>query len=243
MPFPGGKHSAGHYAPGAAAIFLRSTSAFYNKDVDGSPFTVSAPTRVANDQLFFLKAGFGQLLATPAGWFAFPAFTTGQLQLYFRLATNTAADDFAVNESTTRNIVGQMAVFGNALGEAGLLAPYFSGTITDNTGGAGQNTFVLGQLTEDVTPEANDLVLGIWMRNRTFTPAAPPVTLDDSGVLDNTIGKIAVQQTPTLPGNLFCGWEFTVEAGASPLIAGTNITYGPVQDFSLTTSHMQRYRY
>lgn len=227
-------------------IFLRSVSAWYNKDVDGpTPFTLSAPSpRIANDQLFVLKCGFGQLLAPPAGWFAFPAYANGNLQVYFRLATNTAADDFALVETTTRNVVAQMAVFGNLLGETGLLNVGQTGTLTNNTGGAGLTAFIMGQMLEDLTPDAHNLAISFYMRERNFGVNAGAATLGGALTLANTIGNIAHNQTASPTGRLFAGWEWEYEDNISPLIPGNaSISYTPVEDFSVTTSQMQRMRY
>lgn len=226
----------------ASAIFLRSTSAFYNKDIDGTPFTVTAPTRVANDQLFFIKAGFGMINPqTPAGWFAFAALPNTAFRLYFRLATNTAADDFAVGlETTARPVVGQMAVFGNTLGETGLLAEYQAGSSINDLAGT---TWNLGALGVDATPEANDLVLAYYFRERNFGIVPQVDTISPPVFLANNIGSIAYNQTGGTAGDIWVGWDWEAEASNSPAFPLTAITYSPIIASTTNFSRSQRMRY
>lgn len=232
----------GQAAAPSAAIFLRSASAFYRKDIDGQPFTLLAPTRNVNDTLFVMKCGFGQNIVAPAGWTALPAYTNNNMQLFRRLATNTAADDFAITESSSRIVVGQMACFGNTLAETTLLAIYQSGALTNNTGGGGLTNFVVGDIPAGAF-RANNLVIGWWMRERNFGVNATPTVITQPVFLANDIGSIAVNQSVGTVGRIYCGWEWQEEVGSQPLISGGNIVYSPVEDFSVTTSQIQRLEY
>ncbi len=224
-----------------AAIFLRSTSLMFNKLVDGQPFTILAPTRNVDDTLFVFKAGFGQNIAAPAGWVAINSLaSSGRAQIFIRLATNTAADNFLVTESTSRIVVGQMACFGNSLGESGLLVQY-QGGVSINSTGAGITAFTVGQIPA-AAPELNNLVLGCWVRVKSSVVNPAPTTIEQPIFLSNNIGSIAVNQASPI-GRIYFGWEWQAEASNSPLILGGNIIYSPVEDFSTRDSQFQRYRY
>jgi len=229
----------------ASAIFLRSTSAWWNKDLDGNPFLIVPGARNVNDSLFCLKAGFGQILAAPAGWTALPAYANGYLQIYTRLATNTAADNFLTAETSGRNVVGQIAAFGNTLAEVTQLVIYQGGALNNNNGGGGILTYEVFQLPAGPF-RANNLVLGWWMRERNFGSSAPPNSMVQPQLLTNDVSSIAFNSFPSV-GRLWVGWEWEAEAGVSPQIppggAVTNITYLPLTDFSVTTAQMQRLEY
>lgn len=223
------------------AIFLRGGSSFYDKSVDGEPFTVVAPARNVDDVLLFIKAGFGQNIVPPAGWASFIAPASGNLRIFQRLATNTAADDFDVTEVSTRVVVGQMAVIGNTLGETTLFASYQGGGALDNVGGAGLTTFDVLDIAAGPF-RANNLVIGYWMRERNFGVNPSAVSITQPSFLANNISSTAASQGSPI-GRIYCGWELEAEAGSSPLISGGSIAYSPVEDFSVTTSQMVRMDY
>lgn len=120
MPYPGGKHAPGHFIGGAEGnlIFLRAVGAWYIKIDDGSNVNIDLPVRQANDDLFvFVNSLFTEALA-PAGWTQVQTHTVaaivGAVQLFHRVATNDANDNFLIPAIVSvRNRVAQMAVFGN----------------------------------------------------------------------------------------------------------------------------------
>ncbi len=224
-------------------IFLRAVSSWYNKDVDGTPATISAPaTTQINDTLICLKAGFGQALAAPAGWTALPAYVGGNLQLYSRLADGTAADDFAIAEITTRNVVGQIAVFGNTLSEITELVVYQGGTINARSTGADTDFDLLG-IPIDAAPEVNDLMLAVYMREKNAANAGVLSIVPSSVPVTNTVDSMVYRQAVAPVSDLWVGWNWEYENNSSPAIPASIITYLPLTTFCVEVTQIQRLRF
>lgn len=231
---------AGSGGGGATSIFLRSTSAWYDKTLDGQPFTVSAPARDVGDSLFFLKAGFGQNIVAPAGWVALPAYTNNYLQIFWRTATDTAADDFAITETTTRPIVGQMACFGNTLGETTQLFIYQGGGLNNRATGADTDYDVFAMASGPI--HAENIIIEWGMSERNGATTAP--TIDPSGSpVANSIGEYTAHQTFSPVGTIWAYWRWEFESGVSNAKAFHEITYTPLTTFRVETTQMQRLDY
>ena len=228
-------------------IFLRSTSAWYNKDVDkgaGSPgqFTIQAPIRQTNDFLFLMKAGFGQNVSPPTGWIAFPQYTNNYLQIFYRVATNTAADNFEISETTTRNVVAQMACFASVGGDMSTLGQTQGGFLSNRATGADTAYDLLS-----ITAATNNdqLVLAWYMTEKNATlvgSPTSPVSIDTSPVdLPNEIGSIAYEQTTAPVGTIWAGWSWGYDETPTAHSAA-EITYFPLQEFRVETTQYTKWK-
>jgi len=241
-----GPLSGGAAPPAGPSISLRDAGAFYRSDVDGFNTNIPLASRVADDNLFVIVAGPVSSDATQTGWTRTHAYGSNRLQVFTRVATGDANDNFLIPaEAGGGARIAQMASFqysGFVGAPPNFLQNVQSGFLTDGAAGGDSSWDYLGM--SDANLYTDTLVLHWALKFRApIASASLSLTPPYPGAADNEIGSFAdyVNESSSQCRLWFTwGWEFqpTDEAMGSGVI-----TYSPLEGFGVETLQHTRWEF
>jgi hypothetical protein len=220
-------------------IFLRDTSNWYIRELDGDGFTISSPG-IANDDLivYMVSLAITDPTAVNTGWTRVWNPRAGY-EAFHRVADGSANDDFILPTPTgNHNNIAQMAAFGNTVigSPPNNLQNTQGGTLTQLPTGT---SWTYGGMAAAGLDKS--IVIFFGARLRTFVGVATSQVLCTD--IENEIGTVEYGQATSPASSIWMqwGWEYH-EAPEAMSASGSPITYSPTFSAGIALTQYTRWR-